>query len=202
MGLAQADADCLAGWSVLVVLNVRDDGDRNSEENGQQPDGDGEAGRAADGGGLAATERVCDGDVAVETESNQREDGHAERHALKELVHATHRLPVRPFDKRVDCRCKRNGHEDEQQVSARQVHDEDVRHVVHARVAGHDEDQGAVAEDADDEDYQEEDRDEIGLGRPEEHRMARVRAVPAVGRRGVRQADCPGDVRLEDVTRH
>ena len=205
VGLAHADADRVAVRAVRVVLDVRDDGDGHGEQDREQPDGNGQTRRTAHRGGLAAAKRVSDGDVAVETEGDQREDRHPERHAAQELVQPTHRVSVRPLDQRVDGGRERYRHEDEQQVAARQVHDEDVRHVVHARVARHDEDEGAVAEDADDEDDEEDRGNDVGLGRAEEHRVTRLvrgRRVPTIRRRRVQQADDRGRVRFYDIIRH
>ena len=147
---------------------------------------------------------MSDGDVSVETEGNQREDRHAERHTAQELVQPAHRVSVRPLDQRVDGRRERDRHEDQQQVAARQVHYEDVRHVVHARVARHDEDERAVPQDADDEDDEEDGWNDVRLGRAEEDRATRLvrRRVPAIWRRRVQQADYRGRVRMYDIIRH
>ncbi len=119
--------------------------------------------RLGRGRGAVALHRVHDGDVAVSAEHGQREDGHAERQRLQKLVQFAQRRSVRPLRERVDRRRKRDGDQNQEQVTKSQGHDEDVRCVPHVLVLEHSQDESSVAHDTDDEDQRKHHRDAKGF---------------------------------------
>lgn len=109
-------------------------------------------------------DRVDDGAVPLGTEGGQSEHGDADGDVLGGLGQLADEGAPGPRLERVEDGGKGHAADDDQQVAQRQAHDVCVGDVAHTLVAGEDEDQSAVAEDADDEDGSEHDRHDVRLG--------------------------------------
>ena len=167
-------------------LNVREHSIGQRENARQNPHAGRHAERTLRQRHLVDAHRVDDGAEAVSAERGQREDGHAEGERLQELVQLAHGRAEAPLRKGVDGGRERNGHQQQQQVTARQAHDVHVRGVAHVLVTGNDVDEGAVTNHTHDEDDDKENRHYVSLWTIDEQ----WQRSPRHGRRLVRRV-CP-----------
>ncbi|KAH9402238.1 hypothetical protein TYRP_016293 [Tyrophagus putrescentiae] len=107
--------------------------------------------------------RVVGGGVPLDAEGGQREDGDADRQVAGELADLAHQQAVGPRLEGVDGADEGDADEDEGEVAGGQREDVHVGDGAHRLVLVEDVDDGAVADGAQHEDQQEDERDDVGL---------------------------------------
>ncbi len=107
--------------------------------------------------------RVVGGGVPLDAQSGQREDGDADRQVAGELADLAHQQAVGPRLEGVDGADEGDADEDEGEVAGGQREDVHVGDGAHRLVLVEDVDDGAVADGAQHEDQQEDERDDVGL---------------------------------------